>query len=206
MPSDGLILGFDTSAAHCAAALLSGTRILAERVEPMARGQAERLMPLLQEVLDDAGAGWGDLTRIGVGIGPGNFTGIRIAVSAARGLSLGLGIPAVGVDTLRAAALDAPRPALAAVPATGGRFYLGRFDAAGAMTTETLAPEGMPEGPILSYARDTLPAQTAPAHSLAVAIARLAGAEEGDIAAPDPLYLRPADAAPARDAPPVMLD
>ncbi|MEC7259820.1 MAG: tRNA (adenosine(37)-N6)-threonylcarbamoyltransferase complex dimerization subunit type 1 TsaB, partial [Pseudomonadota bacterium] len=154
MPSDGLILGFDTSAALCAAALLSGTRVLAERVEPMARGQAERLMPLLQEVLEDAGAGWGDLTRIGVGIGPGNFTGIRIAVSAARGLSLGLGIPAVGVDTLHAAALDAPRPALATVPATGGRFYLGRFDAAGAMTAETLAPEDMPKGPILSYAPD----------------------------------------------------
>ena len=206
MPSDGLILGFDTSAAHCAAALLSGTRVLAERVEPMARGQAERLMPLLQEVLDDAGAGWGDLTRIGVGVGPGNFTGIRIAVSAARGLSLGLGIPAVGVDTLNAAALDAPRPALAAVPATGGRFYLGRFDAAGAMTTETLMLEQLPQGPILTYAEDALAAHTAPIHSLAVAIARLAQAAEGEITPPEPLYLRAADAAPARDAPPVMLD
>ena len=88
MPSDApLVLGFDTSAAHCAAALLSGGTCLAARHEEMAKGQAERLMPLIAELLEEAGAATGDLAAIGVGIGPGNFTGIRISVSAARGLA-----------------------------------------------------------------------------------------------------------------------
>ena len=90
---DPLILGFDTSAAHCAAALLCGEQCLAARHEDMTRGQAERLMPLLEDLLAEAGASWRDLARIGVGIGPGNFTGVRIAVSAARGLALSLKIP-----------------------------------------------------------------------------------------------------------------
>ncbi len=76
----------------------------------MARGQAERLIPLLQQVLNDHGAVWNDLDAIGVGVGPGNFTGIRISVSAARGLALGLGKPAIGVSNLEAQAygLDGP--------------------------------------------------------------------------------------------------
>ncbi|MFN3971208.1 MAG: tRNA (adenosine(37)-N6)-threonylcarbamoyltransferase complex dimerization subunit type 1 TsaB [Gemmobacter sp.] len=104
MPPDAYTLGFDTSAAHCAAALLRGDRVLVFRDEPMATGQAERLLPMLEEVLRDAGIGWGDLGRIGVGTGPGNFTGVRIGVAAARGLALGLGIPAVGVTRLEALA------------------------------------------------------------------------------------------------------
>ena len=104
MPSDTRLLAFDTSAAHCAAALLSGDTILAARSEEMGRGQAERLVPLLQEVLAETGTTWADLTRIGVGIGPGNFTGIRISVATARGLALGLGIPAIGITSLFAPA------------------------------------------------------------------------------------------------------
>ena len=101
MPSDTpLILGFDTSAAHCAAALLSGETIVAVAAEEMARGQGERIMVLLEEVLSQGGVGWAALSALGVGTGPGNFTGIRISVSAARGLALGLGIPAVGVTGL----------------------------------------------------------------------------------------------------------
>ena len=90
MASDPLVLGFDTSAAHCAAALVRGDEIFASKALQMSRGQAEHLMPLLEEVLASAGVSWSDLDAIGVGIGPGNFTGIRISVSAARGLALGL--------------------------------------------------------------------------------------------------------------------
>ncbi|MFP4451570.1 MAG: tRNA (adenosine(37)-N6)-threonylcarbamoyltransferase complex dimerization subunit type 1 TsaB, partial [Rhodosalinus sp.] len=96
--SDPLVLGFDTSAAHCAAALLSGDRLIAARAEEMGRGQAERLMPMLEEMLAEAGVGWSDLDVLGVGTGPGNFTGLRIAVAAARGLALALDVPAVGVS------------------------------------------------------------------------------------------------------------
>ena len=89
--ADGLSLGFDTSAAHCAAALVSGTRILAARHEEMTKGQAERLFPLLAELLAEAGVDWRDLSVVGVGTGPGNFTGIRIAVAAARGMDRATG-------------------------------------------------------------------------------------------------------------------
>jgi tRNA threonylcarbamoyladenosine biosynthesis protein TsaB len=68
--------------------LLSGDRIIASIIEPMAKGQGERLLGLCGDVLAQANVAYDDLTAIAVGIGPGNFTGIRISVSAARGLAL----------------------------------------------------------------------------------------------------------------------
>jgi tRNA threonylcarbamoyl adenosine modification protein YeaZ len=91
------ILYFDTSAAHCAAALLVNGEVTV-RIDDMARGQAEHLMVMLGDVLADAGLGWSDLSAIAVGTGPGNFTGIRISVAAARGVALGAGVPAIGVS------------------------------------------------------------------------------------------------------------
>ncbi|MFD1509540.1 tRNA (adenosine(37)-N6)-threonylcarbamoyltransferase complex dimerization subunit type 1 TsaB [Lacimonas salitolerans] len=189
MPSDALVLAFDTSAAHCAAALLSGDRIVAQRAEDMARGQAERLFPLLDDMLTEAGVAWADLTRIGVGIGPGNFTGIRISVSAARGLALSLGIPAIGVSTFDAIRHDQPQ-ARAAVPAPRDHVYLVQDG------TPVLLPRDQ-AGPGLTF-------PPAPA-DLAMAIAQVAAsARPGP--SPAPLYVRAANAAPARDAPPVILD
>ncbi len=194
MPSEHLVLGFDTSAAHCAAALLSGERLLAERLEPMNRGQAERLMPLLEDVLAEAGVAWADLTAIGVGVGPGNFTGIRIGVSAARGLALALGIPAVGVTGCAARARLAPG-ATVGIPAPRDQLYL--CDAA--------APDAVPRLVDRTEAGDVL-AEPSPA-GLAEAIARIAAERWRDVTAPPaPLYARAADAAPSRDAPPVLLD
>jgi tRNA threonylcarbamoyl adenosine modification protein YeaZ len=95
----------------------------------MARGQAERLMPLLAELLAEAGAGFGDLAAIGVGIGPGNFTGVRISVAAARGLALARAIPAIGIGRLEAAAHGLPRPVIAVEHALRGGLYLQRFQA-----------------------------------------------------------------------------
>jgi tRNA threonylcarbamoyl adenosine modification protein YeaZ len=121
------ILAFDTSAAHCAAALLwDGGLIL--RDEAMDKGQAERLIPLLEEVLAEAGLGWRDLKAIAVGTGPGNFTGVRIAVAAARGLALGLGIPAVGVTRLEALAFGLPRPVTVIEDARRGEVYVQVFN------------------------------------------------------------------------------
>ena len=190
MASDATILAFDTSAAHCAAALLSGGRIVARRSEEMGRGQAERLMPLLQEVMDAAGLDWSALDRIGVGIGPGNFTGIRIAVSAARGLALALEIPAIGVSVFDAIRHGTPG-ARAAVPAPRDQVYLS-----------------VPGSPPVLVPRADAGAITLPPapDDLAAAIAHLAATAPADGPAPAPLYIRAADAAPARDAPPVILD
>ena len=214
-----MILAFDTSAAHCAAALLRGDEVLAARAEPMAKGQAERLMPLLEELLAGAGAGWRDLDAIAVGIGPGNFTGIRISVAAARGLALSLRIPALGVGTLEALALDLPRPVLAVTDARRGEVYVQGFGAGAVeprlMTAEALAadlPQGLAlvgDGAAVLQAlrpdlREVPPALPFAAQALArIAAARLAsGAPQPR---PAPMYLRSADAAPASDPPPVLL-
>lgn len=198
MRSDPVILAFDTSAAHCAAALLRGGRIVAAVAEPMAKGQAERLMPLLAEVLAGAGIGWADLDAVAVGIGPGNFTGVRIAVAAARGIALAAGIPAIGVSTLEALALDAPRPVTAVADAKRGAFYAQSFGPDGAPALV----EALPAGPLVGEVAGVLP----PTWPLAEAIARIAATRLGTPQPrPAPLYLRPADAAPPRDPPPVIL-
>jgi tRNA threonylcarbamoyl adenosine modification protein YeaZ len=214
--SEPLILAFDTSAAHCAAALLSGDRVLAAAEEPMGKGQAERLMPLLAEVMAAGGRRLADLDAIGVGIGPGNFTGIRISVAAARGLALALGVPAVGVTRLEAMARDAPRPLLAVVDARRDQLYLQRFGADVARGAELVALDALdgwalPGLTVTGDRADEIAARLGAAvvaeGALAPAIARIAATRFRDPALPRPapLYLRPADAAPSREAGPVIL-
>jgi tRNA threonylcarbamoyl adenosine modification protein YeaZ len=98
----------------------------------MERGHAEALFPLIDAALTRAGASYGDLTHIAVCTGPGSFTGIRVGVAAARGLALGLGVPAIGItrfDALLAAAgADAPSTVL--VPGRGATAYVQDFSAA----------------------------------------------------------------------------
>jgi tRNA threonylcarbamoyladenosine biosynthesis protein TsaB len=172
------VLAFDTSAAHCAAALLRGGEIVAERREAMARGQAERIILLLEELLEEGGVGWDALDAIGVGIGPGNFTGIRISVSAARGLALGLGRPGIGItrfETLHAA--------------YGAPALMAQDEA------EELARE---LGLALTFESDGF--------NPAPYIAQLtAGRLDADHPRPAPLYIKAADAAPARDAAPILV-
>ncbi|SCY81356.1 tRNA (adenosine(37)-N6)-threonylcarbamoyltransferase complex dimerization subunit type 1 TsaB [Paracoccus tibetensis] len=203
---DRIVLGFDTSAAHCAAALLRGEAILAERVEPMAKGQAERLMPMIETLLAEAGLGYADLGAIGVGVGPGNFTGIRVAVAAARGLALALGVPAVGVSATEAAAFGLPRPCRVALEGRGGALIWEDFP-----VCERGGPDEASRGSRPQQAADGVlppgPAPAAPAVPLAVAVARIAAARAHlpDLPRPAPLYLRPADAAPPREAAPLIL-
>lgn len=197
MPPEPLILSFDTSAAQCAAALLCGDVILSERSEPMATGQAERLFPMLEEMLEEAGKGWADLAGIGVGTGPGNFTGIRISVAAARGLALSLGVPAVGVDGFEARAEGQPRPVTIAIPAPRDQRYLAEVTADGTRAPRLIGAEEGAETPV-----------TAAALPFAVAIGRIAARRIASGAVqprPAPLYIRPADAAPPRDPAPVIL-
>ncbi len=192
----GTLLAFDTSGPYCAAALLNGEKTTT-RVDEITRGQAEHLMPMLQQLLDEAGLGFSDLDGIGVGVGPGNFTGIRISVSAARGLALGLGKPAVGVslfETTRALSGSTQ----VSVPAPREQVYV--FDP-GTMERPCLLPSDRHSATASSTDYTT-------ADHLAC-LARMAKARieaDGEIPAPSPLYVRPADAAPSRDAPPVILE
>ncbi len=225
MSRDPLILAFDTSVAHCAAALLSGEAILAERRDEMARGQGEHLMAMLGEMLHGQGLEWADVGVLAVGIGPGNFTGIRISVAAARGLALGLGVPAMGVSTfeIMRAAASGDEAALVGLRAPRGAHYVQEF--AGARPVgppRYIGPGESPEPgasvPVVlghdaallagywgaaQWREVELPA-FGPAIA-GIALTRWRGGETAP-AHPAPLYVRAADAAPARDAPPVLLD
>ena len=128
-----LILAFDTSGPYCAAALLSGDTVITQTVEEMKKGQAERLMFLLKELLQLHGLAYADLDALAVGTGPGNFTGIRIGVSAARGLALGLGIPAYGVNGFEQRAILNPSAMFHSIAAPRDQRYVR--DASGAATT-----------------------------------------------------------------------
>lgn len=200
------ILAFDTSAAHCAAALLLPDGTVFNRFEPMEKGQAERLMPLLEDLLAEAGIGWSDVTRLAVGTGPGNFTGVRISVAAARGLALGLGIPALGVTRLEALAYGLPHPVTVIEDARRGEAYVQAFGTDD--TQARLIPRAEVEaadttahvtGNAAGHA--ALPA----AQPLTEAMARIAAKRPLPQPRPAPFYLRGADAAPPSDPPPVIL-
>lgn len=210
-----LILAFDTSAAHCAAAVVSGDAILADMFEPMSIGQAERLVPMLQDCLKQAGVTWKDLSRLGVGTGPGNFTGIRIAVSTARGISLARQIPAFGVSMFDTLVHMLPTPVVASVDARQGRVYLRRYAGLDEepLVTEVANPQtslAMPGLTVCGAFAGELAARlnarvVEPTMPLSVAIALIAASRAPSPHRPAPLYLRPPDAAPARDLPPTII-
>lgn len=196
------ILAFDTSAAHCAAALFCDGQITL-KIEAMAKGQAERLVPLLSELLSEQGVTWADLSAVAVGTGPGNFTGVRISVATARGLALGLGIPAIGVTRLEATAFGHARPITVIEDARRDEVYVQRFTEAGPETAYLAAAETTQPMPQTGTGCSGLAAKM----DLVEAIARIA-ASRCDVAQPRPapFYLRGADAAPPSDPPPVILD
>jgi tRNA threonylcarbamoyladenosine biosynthesis protein TsaB len=122
-----LILALDTSTAACTAALMErdGT-IVAERDEVIGRGHAERLAPMIQEMLDGHVP-----TRILVGVGPGSFTGLRVAIAAAHGMAIGWSVPLTGMNSLALLAATAPpgEGKVAAAMAGGhGELFVQTFD------------------------------------------------------------------------------
>lgn len=193
-------LAFDTSQAWCAGALISNGKT-STRIDRMTRGQVEHLMAMLEEMLTGQGLSWRDLDVIGVGTGPGNFTGIRISVAAARGLAMSLGIPAIGVSAFEAAAGTAPLPRWVAIDAPRDQVYLQRLGATGhdAPALVTASALTALDGPLTRLADSTPEARIARIGELALA------RRHATPMRPAPLYVRPADAAPARNAPPVIL-
>ncbi len=107
------ILALEASGAACSVAVMGDDSLLAQRQQPMDRGHAEVLMPLVMDAMSEAGIAFADLATIAVGVGPGSFTGIRIALAAARGLGLAAGRPVVGIDSFNAVAAQLARADLA---------------------------------------------------------------------------------------------
>ncbi|MCF8065028.1 MAG: tRNA (adenosine(37)-N6)-threonylcarbamoyltransferase complex dimerization subunit type 1 TsaB [Desulfarculaceae bacterium] len=103
-----MILALDTSLAAGGVALADGSRVLAQAMLKPGPGDSRRLLPAIQKIMTQAGASRSDLTGLAVTIGPGFFTGLRVALATAQGLALGLNLPVAGVSSLRLLAANAP--------------------------------------------------------------------------------------------------
>ncbi|MEL7104439.1 MAG: tRNA (adenosine(37)-N6)-threonylcarbamoyltransferase complex dimerization subunit type 1 TsaB [Pseudomonadota bacterium] len=217
------ILAFDTTGPFIAIGTSTESYSGGTVVE-MARGQGEALVPTLEAMLARAGWTWTDLSAIGVCVGPGNFTGIRIGVSAARGLALGLGIPAIGVSVFEVAAayeIGTDNTAIS-LPAPRDQAYLQVFQngvPAGAprLIDPAAPPDDLPlrPGAFLDGHRGAEIAAALGLHGTDTEFAPrpnvLAELTEQRFAAgktprPAPLYIRPADAAPARQTAPTIVE
>jgi tRNA threonylcarbamoyladenosine biosynthesis protein TsaB len=150
------VLAIDT-ASSCSAAVWRDGRIAAKRHRAIARGHAETLMPMVEEVLDEAGLRFAALDLIAAAIGPGSFTGLRTGLAAARGLALALGRPTFGVTSLEAVAQLVPLGStlLVALETKREDIYIQLFSPTREPLTEPMVclpdriPALLPSGPIL---------------------------------------------------------
>ncbi|WP_085341006.1 tRNA (adenosine(37)-N6)-threonylcarbamoyltransferase complex dimerization subunit type 1 TsaB [Aquidulcibacter paucihalophilus] len=123
-----LILAIDTALNACSVAVLRSGEVLVSRVEPMAKGQAERLAPMVGEVLAEAGVTAPQIDRIAVTRGPGAFTGLRIGLAFARGFALALDRPCLGISTLEVLAHGAAAPRILAAIDVAGSLFVGAWE------------------------------------------------------------------------------
>lgn len=220
-----LILAIDTALGACAAGLLDTGmgRMIAHRSEAMLRGHAEALMPLLADLMKQSGVGFAALDRIAVTTGPGSFTGLRVGLSAARGIALAAGKPAVGVTTLSAYAAGVisetgRNPVISAVDARHDQVWFQVVSGNGAsLMRPRLAPiAGVIEAarfgaPILvgnaagilaaRWPADVPPVRVDPQPAPAIeSVAWLGAAVDPQAAPARPYYLRAPDAKPQASA------
>lgn len=216
------VLAIDTALEACSAAVLDTERAgtVAHESEPMQRGHAEALMPMLARVLAFARLSFQELDRIAVTTGPGSFTGLRVGISAARGIALAAGKPAVGLSTLAAfaapfIATDDTLPVVAAVDARHDHVYLQVFGPGGrTLVTPRLVPIAEARrvaitggARLVGTAANSLAANWPPSERPPSAVsqrqapdidwvARLGAAAVDTGQPPKPLYLRAPDAQP----------
>ncbi len=93
------VLAFDTASAACSVAVWRRGHVVARRFQAMPRGHAEALVPMIAEVLAEAGLAISEIDRLAVTVGPGAFTGLRVGLAVARGLALATGRPLVGLTS-----------------------------------------------------------------------------------------------------------
>jgi tRNA threonylcarbamoyladenosine biosynthesis protein TsaB len=216
------VLAIDCALDACSAAVFDSDPgiVIASQTRIMLRGHAEALMPLIARVMDEAEIEFGELDRIAVTVGPGSFTGLRVGISAARGIALAAAKPAIGLTTL--AGLAAPHiaeddttPVVAAIDARHDHVYMQMFGPGGrTLLASRIAPlreavRAATRGParivgsaaalvVRSWPKDEPPpALVDPRAAPDIAwIARLGAAAADAEGPPKPLYLRPPDAQP----------
>jgi tRNA threonylcarbamoyl adenosine modification protein YeaZ len=216
------VLAIDTALAACAVAVLDTERpaLSVRESVPMFRGHAEALMPLVARVMDEANIEFVELDRIAVTTGPGSFTGLRVGISAARGIALAAAKPAIGLSTLAAYAApfiaqDDSIPVIVVVDARHEQVYLQVFGTGGrTLVTPRIAPireaiRAAGSGPVrlvgsAAHMVEAVWPSTQPPPVLVEArpapdidwVARLGAAAADSHTAPKPLYLRAPDAQP----------
>lgn len=219
------ILAMDTATSACSVALKVGGDIVERRFEQMARGQAEALVPMIDDVLTCAEVRAEELDLIAVSQGPGAFTGIRIGLAAARGLSLAADVPCLGLTTTEAIAHGVPAikagALIVALDSKRADIFIQVFDPdlAPLMDAEAVAPENLASrlsdipGPLnivgdaAAVALDALEGletaviegHTVPDAAILAELAAGRFTPGDDISVPAPLYLRPPDAKLPRD-------
>ncbi|KRR23464.1 tRNA (adenosine(37)-N6)-threonylcarbamoyltransferase complex dimerization subunit type 1 TsaB [Bradyrhizobium retamae] len=152
-----LILSIDTALDACAAAVLDtgAGGVIARESQAMKRGHAEALMPLIARVMKASGVAFAALDRVAATTGPGSFTGLRVGLSAARGIALAAGKPVVGVTTLTVFAApivseSSEHPVIAAIDARHDHVY---FQVLGGDGSSLVKPKVAPIAEALDVAR-----------------------------------------------------
>jgi tRNA threonylcarbamoyladenosine biosynthesis protein TsaB len=220
-----LILAIDTALDACAAGVLDtdAAKVIAQESQSMKRGHAEALMPLIARVIKEAGIGFASLDRIAVTTGPGSFTGLRVGLSAARGIALAANRPVVGLTTLTAYAApvvgrNAEQPVISAIDARHGQLY---FQVVSGDGSSLMRPRVGPIEEALGASRfgapylvgnaakilgDRWPADAPPPFKVEALpapditwVAWLGAAVNPDTAPARPYYLRAPDAKPSKD-------
>ena len=207
-----LVLGINTVADACEAALVRDGVVVAELSEPMQQGHDARLAPVVEKLMRESATAFTDLDRIAIVVGPGSFTGVRVGVAFVRGLALSLDKPAVGVTSLEALdALPGEGRVLGLLPAKRrppertwwgqiidrGRGVAEPFET-GTTELQSLASDmdalcgGLADVPDLGPSR--VPA-TPTAKAAALFVGRL---PDGELPPPRPVYVREPDATPMR--------
>jgi tRNA threonylcarbamoyladenosine biosynthesis protein TsaB len=151
-----IVLAIDTCLFACSVAVVDGGRVLARRVEPMSRGHQERLAPLVQEAMAEAGLSFDRLDRIGVTVGPGSFTGLRVGLAFAKGLASALSIPAVGIGALEALADTESGDVVAVLDAKRGQVYLQAFSDGAPVSAPDVLPIETAAARVAEFAPDIL--------------------------------------------------
>jgi tRNA threonylcarbamoyladenosine biosynthesis protein TsaB len=220
-----LILAIDTALDACAAGVLDtdAAKLIAQESLPMKRGHAEALMPLIARVMKESGVAFTALDRIAVTTGPGSFTGLRVGLSAARGIALAANKPVVGLTTLTAYAApivgqNAAQPVISAIDARHDHVYFQVVSGdGGSLVRPRVAPIeealgaaqfGAPYlvGNAAQILADRWPKDAPPPFKVDVQaapditwVAWLGAAVNPDSAPARPYYLRAPDAKPQKD-------